>query len=136
MSINTSPNSASRQRISADTASLSRSWRRGLTPPPNLNVVEWAERYRRLSKESSNGGRFITARVEVARGPMLAATEPGVQTITLMACTQLLKTTVSNKQKYAFTSMAYPRFGGDFYIRMVAALEAIGINRLAPIDAA
>jgi phage terminase large subunit GpA-like protein len=57
-------------------------------------VVEWAERYRRLSKESSNGGRFIVSRVEVARGPMLAATEPGVSVITLMACTQLLNTTV------------------------------------------
>ncbi|WP_026190809.1 phage terminase large subunit family protein [Methylobacterium sp. WSM2598] len=94
MSTSTSPNSASPPRHSADTASLLRAWRRGLTPPPSLNVVEWAETYRRLSKESSNGGRFITARVEVARGPMLSATEPGVSVITLMACTQLLKTTV------------------------------------------
>ncbi|ACL60604.1 phage terminase large subunit family protein [Methylobacterium nodulans] len=93
MSTSTSPNSASPPRPS-DITSLLQAWRRGLTPPPNLNVVEWAERYRRLSKESSNGGRFIVARVEVARGPMLAATEPGVQTLTLLACTQLLKTTV------------------------------------------
>ncbi len=57
-------------------------------------MVEWAEEFRKLSKESSNGGKFITSRVEVARGPMLAATEPGVSKITLMACTQLLKTTV------------------------------------------
>ncbi|WP_455985339.1 phage terminase large subunit family protein [Methylorubrum extorquens] len=78
---------------SADTASLRSAWRRGLTPPPDLDVVQWAERYRRLSKESSNGGRFIASRVEVARGPMLWATEPGVSKITLMACTQLLKTT-------------------------------------------
>lgn len=72
---------------------LVRAWRRGLTPPPRITVVEWAERYRRLSKESSNGGRFLVSRVEVARGPMLAVTEPGVRSITLMACTQLLKTT-------------------------------------------
>lgn len=65
-----------------------------MTPPPNLNVVDWAENFRKLSKESSNGGKFITAKVEVARGPMLWATEPGVSKITLMACTQLLKTTV------------------------------------------
>ncbi|MGU3417664.1 phage terminase large subunit family protein [Methylobacterium sp. D54C] len=65
-----------------------------MTPPPNLDVVDWAERFRRLSKESSNGGRFVVSRVEVARGPMLWATEPGVRTLTLMACTQLLKTTV------------------------------------------
>jgi phage terminase large subunit GpA-like protein len=94
MSNSTSPSSAIPRPTSADTESLSRSWRKGVTPTPNLNVVEWAERYRRLSKESSNGGRFIVSRVEVARGPMLAATEPGVGTITLMACTQLLKTTV------------------------------------------
>ena len=61
-------------------------------------MVEWAEEFRKLSKESSNGGKFITSRVEVARGPMLAATEPGVSKITLMACTQLLKTTVVVKQ--------------------------------------
>ena len=57
-------------------------------------MVQWAENFRKLSKESSNGGRFVTAKVEVARGPMLWATEPGVSKITLMACTQLLKTTV------------------------------------------
>lgn len=57
-------------------------------------MVQWAERYRKLSKESSNGGKFFVSRVEVARGPMLWATEPGVSKITLMACTQLLKTTL------------------------------------------
>lgn len=72
---------------------LRASWRAGLKPPPNMTVVEWAEAHRKLSKESSNGGRFIVARVEVARGPMLWATEPGVKIITLQACTQLLKTT-------------------------------------------
>ena len=41
--------------------------RRGKTPPPRLTVPEWAERYRRLSRESSQGGRFIVSRVEVAR---------------------------------------------------------------------
>lgn len=56
-------------------------------------MVDWAERFRKLSKESSNGGRFLVSRVEVARGPMLAVTEPGVKVITLEACTQLLKTT-------------------------------------------
>lgn len=79
---------------SSDLGSLAAAWIKGKTPTPDLNVVEWAERHRRLSKESSNGGRFIVSRVEVARGPMLAATEPGVSVITLMACTQLLKTTV------------------------------------------
>ena len=57
-------------------------------------MPEWAEKNRRLSRESSLGGRFIVSHVEVARGPMLAATEPGVRTLTVEACTQLLKTTL------------------------------------------
>lgn len=94
MSNSTSQSWETLRQTSLRTEDLAAAWRRGLIPPPLLNVVEWAEKHRRLSKESSNGGRFITSRVEVARGPMLAATEPGVRTITLMACTQLLKTTV------------------------------------------
>ncbi|MBU8540825.1 phage terminase large subunit family protein [Falsiroseomonas tokyonensis] len=87
-----SPNSTSRMQPS-QIERLRLGWRRGLTPPPRMTVVDWAERFRRLSKESSNGGRFRVSRVEVARGPMMAVTEPGVRKITLMACTQLLKTT-------------------------------------------
>lgn len=64
-----------------------------LKPPPKLNLVEWADEYRYLSREaSSQPGRWRTSQVEVARGPMLAVTEPGVREITIMACTQLLKT--------------------------------------------
>ncbi|SFG92781.1 phage terminase large subunit family protein [Methylobacterium gossipiicola] len=94
MSSSISTSSESRKQPYLDLESLSRSWRAGTKPAPQVNVVEWAEAFRKLSKESSNGGKFITARVEVARGPMLAATEPGVRKLTLMACTQLLKTTV------------------------------------------
>lgn len=60
-----------------------------------MSVPEWADTYRKLAAEAgSTGGPFQTSRVEAARGPMLAMTEPGVRTITLMSCTQLLKTTV------------------------------------------
>ena len=48
-----------------------------------------------LAKEAgSTSGKYRTARVEIARGPMLAATEPGVRKITAMVATQLLKTTL------------------------------------------
>lgn len=74
---------------------LRRAFRRGYTPPPRISVPTWADRYRQLAAESgSTRGPFQTSRVEVARGPMQAITEPGVRTITLMVCTQLLKTTV------------------------------------------
>lgn len=48
-----------------------------------------------LAKEAgSTSGKYRTARVEIARGPMLAVTEPGVRKISAMVATQLLKTTL------------------------------------------
>lgn len=64
-------------------------------PPPRISVPEWADEYRRLAKEAgSTSGRWRTSKVEVARGPMLAVTEPGVHVITAMVSTQLLKTSL------------------------------------------
>jgi phage terminase large subunit GpA-like protein len=58
-------------------------------------VPEWADRFRVLAKEAgSTSGKYRTARVEIARGPMLSATEPGVRKISAMVATQLLKTTL------------------------------------------
>lgn len=72
---------------------LLRAARRAWTPPPRISVPEWADRYRKLAKEAgSTSGRWRTSTVEIARGPMLAVTEPGVETITAMSCTQLMKT--------------------------------------------
>lgn len=83
----------SQQAIDALRAALRLSRRRALKPPPSLTVPEWADQFRRLAKEAgSTGGRWQTSRVEAARGPMMAVTEPGVRTITLMCCTQLTKT--------------------------------------------
>ena len=46
-----------------------------------------------LAKEAgSTSGKWRTGTVEVARGPMLAVTEPGVHKLTAMVCTQLMKT--------------------------------------------
>lgn len=68
-------------------------WRRGWSPPPQITLPEWADRYRKLAPEAGAlSGTWQTATVEIARGPMLAVTEPGVHTITVMTCTQLLKT--------------------------------------------
>lgn len=64
-----------------------------MRPASALNVVEWADTFRGLpASTSAVPGRWDTARVEVARGPMLAVTEPGVSTVTVKSCTQLLKT--------------------------------------------
>jgi phage terminase large subunit GpA-like protein len=69
--------------------------RQALKPPPRMTLPEWADAYRQSSSASGAvGGQWQTSRVEVARGPMLAQTEPGVRIITLMVATQLLKTEV------------------------------------------
>src|SRR5665213_28893 len=62
-------------------------------PKPKLNLVEWADQKRKLSSVASNfGGSWRTTRFEIARGPMMATTEPGVETISCEVATQTLKT--------------------------------------------
>jgi len=69
--------------------------RQTLKPPPILTIPQWADKYRRLSTSSGAiGGPWRTSRVEVARGPMMAVKEHGVRTITVMSCTQLMKTSL------------------------------------------
>jgi len=60
-----------------------------------MTVPDWADTYRSLSPSAGAvGGPWQTHRVEVARGPMMAVTEPDVDTITIMCCTQTMKTSV------------------------------------------
>jgi len=64
-------------------------------PVLDLTVDQWADEFRFLAPSvAALPGPFRTSRIEVARGPMRAVTEPGVHTITLKSCTQLMKTTV------------------------------------------
>ncbi len=66
--------------------------REGWRPPVRMSVPRWADTYRQLAKESgSRGGQWRTDAVEVARGPMLAVTEPGTHIITVMVATQVMK---------------------------------------------
>jgi len=72
---------------------IAQTGRRGWTPPPRLSLPEWADQHRRLARSAGSlSGHWHTSTVEIARGPMLAVTEPGVHVITAMVCTQLLKT--------------------------------------------
>lgn len=78
---------------SALDARLAQAFRVGLKPPPVLTLVEWADEHRRLSPEASSSiGRWRTSKVEVARGPMMAITDPRVRQVSVMCCTQLMKT--------------------------------------------
>ncbi len=61
-------------------------------PVTRLTLPEWCDQFRRLpAANSAVPGPWRTSRVEAARGPMMAFTEPGVRTITVCSCTQLLK---------------------------------------------
>ena len=72
---------------------LRKEYRSGWSTPPRMSVAAWADEYRHLAKGfGSVSGKWRTESFEVARGPMLAVTEPGVHKISLMCCTQLLKT--------------------------------------------
>jgi phage terminase large subunit GpA-like protein len=93
MSTNKLPSLESPAADSGKTDELVRAWRQGQTPTPRMSVPQWADTFRFLAAEAgSTQGKWSTSRVEVARGAMLAVTEPGVHTITAMVCTQLMKT--------------------------------------------
>ncbi|MGL4858776.1 MAG: terminase gpA endonuclease subunit, partial [Enterobacteriaceae bacterium] len=93
MYMNTLPVSLSLNSISSKIERLQQGAQKGWQPPPRISVPDWADRYRKLAKEAgSTSGDWYTSTVEIARGPMLAVTEPGVHIITVMCCTQLMKT--------------------------------------------
>lgn len=72
---------------------LNRARQAVLRPPPRMNVPDWADTYRHMSAAvGAVGGPWRTSTVEVARGPLMAVTEPGVRKISAMTCTQVLKT--------------------------------------------
>lgn len=76
---------------------LQKSREQTLSPPPNLNLVQWADTYRYLSPEASSiAGKWRTSVVEAARGPMLEVNNPKVKTITVVSSTQLMKTEFIN----------------------------------------
>lgn len=72
---------------------LTRARRDGFKPPSKLNLIEWADTYRRVSrKNSAEPGQWRTSREPAAYGPYLAVTERDTDTITVVAGTQILKT--------------------------------------------
>lgn len=64
-----------------------------LKPKENLNLVEFADKYRRLSPEiSAEAGPWRTDRTPYMIEPMLAVTDPNVRDITMVAGSQVGKT--------------------------------------------
>ena len=65
---------------------------RNFKPPEELTVAEWADRYRRLSPESSaEAGPWRTSRTPYLREPMEAFTDPKVRKIVMVAASQVGK---------------------------------------------
>lgn len=78
-------------------AALVEAKRHNLKPPPKLTVSEWADKYRKLSPESSaEPGQWYTGRAEYTRGIMDAFSEPDVHTVVWFASSQVAKTEVIN----------------------------------------
>lgn len=69
---------------------------RAFQPPVIIDVDKWAEANRILTTEESPlPGRYRVSAVEIARGPLLAATEPGVEQIVIKSAAQLMKTSTA-----------------------------------------
>ena len=68
-----------------------------LPPPPVLSLSEWADRERVLGpEESSEPGRWKTARVPYLKGPMDAVSDPNVRTVVMMCSARVGKTELLN----------------------------------------
>src|SRR5262249_6610837 len=71
-----------------------RTWQR-FAPPPRLTLSGWADRERVLPPESSaEPGRWRTDRVPYLFGPMNAISDRRVETVVIMASSQVGKTEV------------------------------------------
>lgn len=65
------------------------------TPPENLPLSEWADRYRYLSTESSaEAGKWRTSRTPYLKEPMDAITDDQIHWVTLVAASQVGKTEI------------------------------------------
>ena len=60
-------------------------------------MSEWADRFRRLSPESSaEPGQWFTTRAEYQRGMMDAVSDPSIETVVIMSSAQVGKTEIIN----------------------------------------
>ncbi len=65
---------------------------RNFRPPENLTVAEWADKYRRLSPETSaEAGPWRTSRTPYLLEPMKAFTDPKIQKLVMVAASQVGK---------------------------------------------
>lgn len=77
---------------------VSDAWTAGWEPPPDLNIWQWADQYRKLSqKGSAEAGDWRTDRVPYQREPMeMLSPQSATQRIVLMWASQTSKTEGAN----------------------------------------
>lgn len=77
-----------------ESASLVDQVLKSFKPPPRMKLSEWAEKYRRLSPESSaSPGRFRFDKTPYMREPYDMVGKPGVRSIAMMCSAQVAKST-------------------------------------------
>lgn len=85
----TQTSESAKHRIAAGITNI---FRTEFKAPPKMDMVEWADKYRKLPDNSAEPGRWRTDRVPPAKEPMLVMTNKDTREVTVMSCIQLLKT--------------------------------------------
>ena len=81
------------RKIDSKTLNLFRNIAKALSPPPELTVSQWADKYRKLSPESSSEpGQWNTDRAPYQREIMDAVVDSAVETVVIMSSAQVGKT--------------------------------------------
>ena len=71
--------------------------KKSFATPPQMTVSDWADRYRKLSKESSaEAGQWKTSRAEYQREMMNAISDDDVETVVFMTSSQVGKSEILN----------------------------------------
>ena len=71
--------------------------KKAFATPPQMTVSDWADRYRKLSKESSaEAGQWKTSRAEYQREMMNAISDDDVETVVFMTSSQVGKSEILN----------------------------------------
>lgn len=70
---------------------------KSVAPPPKLTVSEWADRYRRLSRENAaEPGQWRTARAPYQREIMDCLSDPRIEKVVVMSSSQVGKSEIIN----------------------------------------
>ncbi|RII32886.1 phage terminase large subunit family protein [Clostridium chromiireducens] len=84
-----------RQKIQSRTTNLFKNIAKVLAPPPKLTASQWADSYRKLSKEASaEPGQWRTDRASYQREIMDATNDPEVETVVVMSSAQVGKSEI------------------------------------------